>query len=395
MGYPVVFLVAYFTRNHRPAVLRLIIGAAGVTVLATLGASLAHQSSGSFAQLQLPLAGAFIWLLLVQAFDSPGRRALMVTLLSTAVLIAIAGVLSLSMAIVPFLVLWAVASVAALVLGQRVLLDRLPNLAPRREARPEPRSAWRARSLRSCSSCWWSAVPSSWSHRSPAPAAALTFPASLPQTTAVPSAGGLANPTLGSSDPSLPAQAGRTGGRASFGYFGFSNQLDTATRGRPDNTLVMRVRASAPDYWRAQSFDSWDGRVWRSSQTRPRAVSGGQPIDIPAADDDGPDQSIVSTDTLVQTYYLQRPGPNAIFAASVPTKLFFSDRTVFQLPDGALRAGVQLDAGAVYTVVSERHLATAAALRASDPAEVPPDLRAAIRGTTGRDRPRAPRWRPP
>ncbi len=205
---------------------------------------------------------------------------------------------------------------------------------------------------------------------------ALTFPAALPQTTAVPSAGGLANPTLGSSDPSLPTRAGRTEGRASFGYFGFSNQLDTATRGRPDNTLVMRVRASAPDYWRAQSFDSWDGRVWRSSQTRPRAVSGGQPIDIPAATDDGPDQSIVRTDSLVQTYYLERPGPNAIFAASVPTKLFFSDRTVFQLPDGSLRAGVQLDAGAVYTVVSERHLATAGVLRASNPAGVPPEIRA-------------------
>ncbi len=161
VGYPVAFLVAYLTRNHRPVMLRLIIGAAGVAVLATLGASLAHDPSRGFAQLQLPLAGAFLWLLLVQALDSPGRRALLVTLLSTAVLIAIAGVLSLSMAIVPFLVLWAVASVAALVLGQRVWLDRLPNLAPRREARPGPRSARRARSLRSCSSCWWSAVPSS------------------------------------------------------------------------------------------------------------------------------------------------------------------------------------------------------------------------------------------
>ena len=35
------------------------------------------------------------------------------------------------------------------------------------------------------------------------------------------------------------------GGRASFGYFGFAEQLDTSLRGRPDNTLVMRVRAAS------------------------------------------------------------------------------------------------------------------------------------------------------
>ncbi len=100
------------------------------------------------------------------------------------------------------------------------------------------------------------------------------------------------------------------------------------------------------------------------------------PIDIPEAHDDGPAPRIVAADELVQTYYLERPGPNMIFAAPSPTKLFFSDRTVFQLPDGSLRAGVQLEQDSVYTVVSRRRLATAPALRASDPADVPPEIRA-------------------
>src|SRR5207244_4433394 len=87
-------------------------------------------------------------------------------------------------------------------------------------------------------------------------ARAITFPAELPHV--VPSAvpGGLSNPSLGDDDPARPSRRGRSGGgRASFGYFGFSTSLDTSVRGRPDDTLVMRVRASAPDRWRGQTFD--------------------------------------------------------------------------------------------------------------------------------------------
>jgi transglutaminase-like putative cysteine protease len=205
---------------------------------------------------------------------------------------------------------------------------------------------------------------------------ALTFPAQLPQSESVPVAGGLSNPSLGSADPARAVAPGRpNGGRASFGYFGFSDRLDTATRGRPDNTLMMRVRAAAPDFWRAQTFDTWNGRAW--SVSRPDAVPrrGGQPIRIPPAPDDGPPFATVPRDELVQTYYVERPGPNMIFAAASPTKLYFEDRTIFQLPDGSLRAGVQLGADSVYTVVSERRMATTDALRASPASAVPPELR--------------------
>ena len=100
----------------------------------------------------------------------------------------------------------------------------------------------------------------------------LTFPAAAPPDRGRPRAR-RAEPTRRSAPPTRPAPSrpgDPSGGRASFGYFGFSDQLDTAPRGRPDNTLVMRVRASAPDFWRAQSFDTWDGRVWTVSATRPR-----------------------------------------------------------------------------------------------------------------------------
>ena len=205
---------------------------------------------------------------------------------------------------------------------------------------------------------------------------ALTFPAQLPDDTPVRTNGAITNPSLGSADPgaeSDPGHAGR-GGPSSFGYFGFSDHLDTAQRGRPDDTLVMRVRASAPDFWRGQTFDVWDGRVWHVSDDRPSTIGGDQPIGIPRVAADGPVQSAINTDELVQTYYLTEVGPNSIFAADRPTKVYFPDRTIFQNEDGTLRAGVRLDPGAVYTVVSERALVTAAALRAQYPDAMPEDV---------------------
>src|SRR5699024_9003128 len=68
--------------------------------------------------------------------DSPGRRSLLITLLSSTVLMAVAGVLSLSMNLAPFLLVWAIGGVAALVLAQRSLVARLPRLSSTPRSRP-------------------------------------------------------------------------------------------------------------------------------------------------------------------------------------------------------------------------------------------------------------------
>ena len=375
-GYPVAFAIAYATRNHRPFLLRFVVSAVGCVVLITFFATVSNQALAGFASLQVPMAEAFLWLLLVHAVDSPGRRSLLISLLSSTVLMAVAGVLSLSMNLAPFLLVWAVGAVAALVLAQRSLVGRLPALS--NEPRSHPRVLLGVAGAVVAIVLVVSVIGSGIFMLAPVAGTdrSLTFPAQLPQSESVPVAGGVSNPSLGSDDPARAVAPGRpSGGRASFGYFGFSDRLDTATRGRPDNTLMMRVRAAAPDFWRAQTFDRWNGRAW--SVSRPAAVTrrGGQPIRIPAAPDDGPPFATVRTDELVQTYYLERTGPNMIFAAATPTKLYFEDRAIFQLPDGSLRAGVELGADSVYTVVSERRMATAEALRASPANAVPPELR--------------------
>jgi len=194
---------------------------------------------------------------------------------------------------------------------------------------------------------------------------AFTFPVSLPSVSRVPGAGSLVNPTLGDDAPTradgAEVSSGQpgTGNRASFGYFGFATQLDTALRGRPDDTLVMRVRAAQPAFWRGQSFDSWDGRTWTSTLPRPAVIPGSLPVELSG---DRTDEEFQS-DRFTQTYYVEKPGPNMIFAATSPRELYFADDRVYQLADGSLRAGVLLEKGTVYTVVSQRPQVTAERLR--------------------------------
>ena len=67
IGYPVAFLVSYAARHRRPPLLRLVITGAAVLVVAIFAASLARQPLVGYASLQIPLAEAFLWLLMIHA----------------------------------------------------------------------------------------------------------------------------------------------------------------------------------------------------------------------------------------------------------------------------------------------------------------------------------------
>ena len=372
IGFPVTFWVGYLVRTTRPLVLRVAQSAAAIGILAVFVARIGHLTD--LAALQIPLAQSFLWLLLLHALDTPNRRGLLVLLVASLVLVSLAGVLSISMAIAPWLLIWAFSALVSLVLSYRAELEELPALDRDRPTRGFDRSTVLVPlavlgTVLAVGFGVFMVVPVAGTNR------ALTFPATLPDNTPIRSNGGLTNPSLGAADPNQTSTGSQSkGGRASFGYFGFSNRLDTSLRGRPDNTLVMRVRASSPDFWRGQTFDQWDGRVWRLSKDRPTIVSGDQPIPIPRVPLDGPVQVAVDTDELTQTYYLVTSGPNSIFAANRATKVYFPERSIFQNPDGSLRAGVRLDAGAVYTVVSERPLVTAEILRTNTATATPLDI---------------------
>lgn len=380
-GIPFAFWFSWWARHRDRFWLKVALAVGAFMVLARFLGTARTVQPATFADLQVPLAELFLWVQLLHALDVPARRDLMFSLASSLVLMAVAGVLSVSMAYVPYLVAWSFAASASLILAYRSELGELPALP----ATTVERRARRAAALvfrpvlgvvilvAVLGTVAFLVLPPAGGAR------ALTFPSWLPRLVPLPSSpGSLSNPSLGSESPNVAERGQAQGGRASFGYFGFSDRLDTGIRGRPDSTLVMRVRASRPDYWRGQSFATFDGRTWKVSGDRPRPVGGPLPMSLPAAM--GEEDRERGTE-FVQTFYVERPGPNLLFAAPTPSELYFPDNRVFVLPDGTMRSGVALDAGAAYTVVSRRLPVSGALLRAADADARPPP--AAVADTYG------------
>ncbi|HUR49549.1 MAG TPA: DUF3488 and transglutaminase-like domain-containing protein [Acidimicrobiales bacterium] len=375
IGIPGAMLFSHLTRYREGFMLKVLLA---LGILAAFGRFLADVSSlgtGVASDVQIPLAELFLWTQLLHSFDVPARRDLQYSLVSSLVLIGVAGVLSITMSYGLHLVVWAIAASIALVLSHRSELADLPRVVRTGRELPSPSKLLRPVAATLMTVVVLGAV--AFSFVPPAGTArALAFPSVLPRASgAIPVPGGLSNPTLGKNDPARRNADGTFdpggGPGESFGYFGFTESLDTSVRGRPDNTLVMRVRAAQADFWRGQTFDKWNGRHWSLSDDRVREIeSDALPLRIPPTptDSGGWEGS-----QLVQTYYLERPGPNLIFAAYAADQVYFADRRLFQMTDGTLRAGVELGKDTVYTVISIRPPATAEILReaSTGPTEIP------------------------
>lgn len=351
---PLGALVSYVRRTSTSPVIPGILTV--ITIVLTVRFILVHGGTSSPGELRVPLAELLVTLEAVRAFSLRSRRELRFALTSSIALIAVAGALSLGIEFAGFAAVWGVAAVAALALAHRADLGDLANPAgDRREGLPISLRALAATLLAvgALGIAAFLIVPAAKSSRF------LAFTARLPSQIAVPSPGGLSNPSLGSDDPARPGSD--SGGPESFGYFGFSDRLDTSLRGRPDDTMVLRVRSAAADFWRGQTFDVWDGRVWTLSDSRTATVRGSSPIRLfnPL------NEPLTAGEDLVQTFYLETSGPNLIFAANRPTQVYIPQSTLFELSDGSVRTGVELERGAVYTVVSRRPQVTAARMRAT------------------------------
>ena len=377
LGIPAGYVCSHMAR-HRPGYLRkAVVALLAALALAHFFSAAAEVGRGNLTELRIPLAELFLMVQVLHSFDLPARRDLLFSLLSSLALVLVGGVLSTSPSFGAYLAVWAVAGVVSMLLAHRSQLGELPPLvaSPASSGAGDPRSIWRsARPVAATTALalvtaagTFMVVPAAGSPR------LLGAPATVASGAAVPFAGGLSNPSLGAGDPAL-SSTGRTGGRASFGYFGFARSLDLSARGRPDNSPVMRVRASRPDFWRGQSFDQWDGRHWKISDEKTAVVRNQAPFELPPPPEDKFVQYLGTP--LVQTFYLQRPQPNVIFSAYKGDLLFLPTEAVFTLSDGTVRTGFELDAGTVYTVVSRRPRVTEDVLRGA-PSELtapPPDF---------------------
>jgi protein-glutamine gamma-glutamyltransferase len=191
--------------------------------------------------------------------------------------------------------------------------------------------------------------------------ARLTLPAIIEDVRTVGAPGAIARP-----DGTLVGRTDGAGGSRNWAgqagaYTGFAESLDTSVRGDLGDLVVMRVRAPEPDFWRGQTFAEFDGRRWYADEEPGRVVTGPDIPVPPTLGDVRP--SIVEVNRFLQTFFVEVDLANIVFAASRPTQLIF-DGPVWLRPDGALRAGVVLTKGSVYTVESLRAEVTSQSLAA-------------------------------
>jgi len=350
---PIGYALSFRRRRASNLLLKI---ALSVALLGALGQFLGEvRSVTSFDQARIPLASLFLWVQVLHAFDVPRRRDLSFSAVSSLILMAEAGSLSLTTSFALFVLAWAGLAGAWLSLSSRPRADQVATPVAVRRHAPE-RRAPRSAAIRSAAATAGLALL----------AASLIFlamprlPGGFVRTPAF-SLAGNASPVSafdgGVTNPGLPADSGD--GVIDFssgGYPGFSDVVDLQARGRLSDELAFRVRASQPALWRAEAFDRYDDSSWTITDTEttslPQDVDGLSytvPADISRRNDAaGSDSS-----RIVQTFYIEAAQPNVLFAASSAQQVYFPSAGLRVDAAGSIRSPILLDEGLVYSVVSE------------------------------------------
>ena len=361
IGIPSGFLLSYRMRYSDALKLKALLAVALIVAVISFFGQLIASFNEGIIDIQVPLAELFLWVQVIHSLHVPARRDLIFSLASSAAMMSITAALSISATFGLFMIAWGVSLVASLALAYRSsVMDLAPRRPPAATSITDGLGGLAGKTvglLMAFAIATFMVLPAARATRS------LSFPANLPNSSPVGNPGSLSNPTLG--DSGTGGSEDNFSDRVSFGYFGFADELDTSLRGRPDNTLVMRVRAPAPAFWRGQTFDTWDGVRWTASDDTSTTIGGQFPIRVPHVNGDS-----IAGDEFIQTFYLEQAGPNLVFGAYRVSEVYFESRFLFQQPDGALRAGSELGSDAVYTVISQRPAATEQLLRQRDPLTV-------------------------
>jgi transglutaminase-like putative cysteine protease len=314
---------------------------------------------------RVPLASLFLWVQVLHAFDVPRRRDLAFSMVSSIILIAEAGSLSLSAGFLLFLVPWGALAAAWLFLSSRPAPDTVAVVTTQRRVAPaRPRAFAPARSVGTAGLTVFVVAAGVFLATPRLPGAIVqTPPFSLQHASPVDGFDG------GVSNPGLPAQSGdATIDVTPNAYPGFSDRVDLRARGKLSNEIVMRVRAPQAALWRGEVYDTYDGTTWTASDTVTQRLDRGDDglsftvggeVDAPA--------SFVPTRRVVQTFYVQSQEPNVLFSAYQPDSVYFPATDLQVDRYGSIRAPILLDPGLVYSVISEIPVATPADLRAAPP----------------------------
>jgi protein-glutamine gamma-glutamyltransferase len=347
---PIGYLFSYRQRN-KPAMVVKILITAGLLI------AVAHFFDGVRAattvdEARAPLATLFIWVQVLHSFDVPRRRDLAFSMVSSLILMAEAGSLSLSTSFVFLLLPWFVLASFWLLLSSRPPAWKLTPVVSAKKIVPRGRSELPAQirmGLRAAGAALLATtlvfmamprLPGSIVH---APPFSLVHAAPV------------SNFDGEVSNPALASNPGSTVDFAPDAYPGFSNIVDLQSRGHLSDQIAFRVRAPQAALWRAETFDTYDDSRWtESDQNTQSLVPGwdGTAWQIPPeiARMNG---SLTDINRMVQTFYIDTPQPNVLFAAPGVSQVYFPSGGLRVDNGMSIRSPILLDKGLIYSVISD------------------------------------------
>jgi len=355
VGVPVIagiligFYFSYKRRTHANLLLKLIITVLLLVVFVLFWSEL----NSSINDLRYPLVRLFLWLQVLHSFDLPTRRDLDFSLLSSTILIAFAGSLSISTGFLYLLIPFFIAGAAALYLGHRSALKTSGVFVPSSKGKPTRAVVLASLLLVPLTIGLFILLPR-------LPGFSSNFlPVSSMRDMASAFEGLIKNPgynKMPDTFPDTPLPFNRNA------YQGFSRYLDLRMRGVPSDRIVMKVRSNQPEYWRATAFDRFLGNGWENSEKEKdfeTLNSNSLPMTVSYPKEPGR----YATRELVQTFFVQEKLPNTLFAAYLPRDVFFPTRVLKVDSMMSVLTPVILDRGLIYTVISEVSVATPDMLR--------------------------------
>ncbi|MCA1838916.1 MAG: DUF3488 and DUF4129 domain-containing transglutaminase family protein [Actinomycetota bacterium] len=364
---PVGYIVSWYRRASKNVVLKLILAAAAILALMDFLRSVGGATSVEAAR--APLAEIFLWVQMLHSFDLPRRRDLMFSLATSVTLVALGGSLALDSGFIIYFLPWGLLSVIAISLAHTSqVIEGAPDTADPIVSGPTSTSL-RSRLpgmrmaagtlviLLAAGSVAFLFAPRIGGSR----LTGLTF--KIPRLFPVALGNGVVNPGLPNSagpgdDPFSPPASS---------YFGFANFVDLRVRGKPSDQVVMRVRSPQPAFWRGAVFDTYSRSAWTNSDKTTRIITG-IPGHIPV------EKGIVSTvkhEQLIQTFYIQAPQPNIVFAAYRPDEVWFPVGRLDVTDSLAIRAPTLMNEGTAYSVVSNIPEPSNEELSSGDDSQIP------------------------
>ncbi len=351
------FAFSYWRRGRRNWWVKIILAVLCLQV----GGQFLRDVLGDPFHTSVPLTVLLLWLQTLHSFDVPARRDLLFSLLSSVILMAVAAAFALAPTYLIYLAVYALAGVQALVHNAWQGVQEAVA-APARAATPPSAPFRRGLALAANhllvvvllgAGAIFMLTPRFEGMR-------LTSLPFSPQMMLLDLfAGRIANPAY--------PEAGSEGKTLwnPRGYFGFSPTVDLRLRGRLDETVVMRVRATREFNWRALIFDTYTGTGWRISDARLTQVDATVPPITLVHDQDEVLSYNVRSIRVIQSFYIESEQPNVVFAAPLAERLYLPAGRIYLDRYGAMRLPGTLKPGTVYSVVSSALVPDAQRLRAA------------------------------